>query len=157
MIQFSRSILVTMERPNDDRVVLHGILEDNIYAMDVNIEISRLGCAIEGVSGQMRRYTTSECPKATAILRKAVGMKVDVPGFASRINKEIGRQGCRHYAELIIECIDTFITSELAVAAEEARVSGVKMTDEAFQSDWVKHRPILRDSCLAMSQESSES
>lgn len=112
MIPFSRSILVGVERHGEHGIRLNGVLEDNLYAVEVNMEISRPEHMITAISGRMKRYTTPECPKATAVLQEAVGMRVDEPGIASRINKVIGRRGCRHYAELILECIDTFIAAE---------------------------------------------
>ena len=104
MLSFSRSMLLGIENVNDARVLLHGILEDNLYAMEIDLEVARPGYEIVGISGRMKRFTTSECPRATEVLKRAVGMKLDDPGIASRINQEIGRQGCRHYAELILEC-----------------------------------------------------
>lgn len=155
MVSFSRSMLVGMENMNDGRVVLHGILEDNLYAMEIDLEVARPHYKIVGISGRMKRYTTSECPKATEVLKRAVGIKLDDPGLASRINKEIGRQGCRHYAELILECIDTFAAAEPAVARKDLQRSKSEMAEEAFREYWAGLCTLSKDHCRAYRQEAS--
>jgi hypothetical protein len=149
MVSFSRSMLVGVEKMSDERVVLHGILEDNLYAMEVDVEVTRPGYEIVAISGRMKRYTTSQCPRATGVLKEAVGMKLNDPGLASRINKEIGRQGCRHYAELILECLDTFVAAEPATARKALQGSGIEMAEEAFREHWAGRCSLSRDRCRA--------
>ena len=63
MLKFTRTKYVTVDRPAKDKVVAHGILEDYIYAMELDVEFSFPDCEITAITGKMRRYTTPECSR----------------------------------------------------------------------------------------------
>jgi hypothetical protein len=71
----------------------------------------------------MKRFTNFVCPQAVPVLQIAVGKSLREEGWESRIMKEVGRQGCEHFAEIIIECghcLDQAVRSrDLSLALEQ--------------------------------------
>ena len=104
MITFKRSQLIGAEFIGDDLVRFNGIQEDHIYGMEVQLEVSLSDGVIRQVSGEMKRYTTAVCPEAVPVLQKALGLSLREEGWDATVMREIGRQGCEHFAEIIIEC-----------------------------------------------------
>ena len=104
MITFNRSQVIGAEFPDEETVRFNGILEDHIYSMEVNMEVRIPDSKILAIDGLMKRYTNFVCPQAVAVLQDAVGMSLGEDGWERRIMKEIGRKGCEHFAEIIIEC-----------------------------------------------------
>ena len=71
----------------------------------------------------MKRYTNFVCPQAISVLPKAVGLSLREAEWDKQVMREIGRKGCEHLAEIIIECgrcLDSAILSrDLARALKE--------------------------------------
>jgi len=104
MISFNRSQIIGAEFPDSNTVRFNGIQEDHIYGMEVNMEVRIADGVITRVEGNMKRYTTPVCPNAIPVLQTAIGKSLRDEGWESKIMKEIGRKGCEHFAEIIIEC-----------------------------------------------------
>jgi len=104
MISFSRSQLIGAEFPDRDTIRFQGIQEDHIYGMEIVMDVRIETGEILSINGNMKRYTTFVCPEAVPILQTAVGVSLREEGWDRRIMKEIGRKGCEHFAEIIIEC-----------------------------------------------------
>jgi len=104
MISFSRSQIVGAEFPDPDTVRFQGIQEDHIYGMEIVMDVRIETGEILSIRGNMKRYTTFVCPQAVPVLQTAVGISLRDEGWDGRIMKEIGRKGCEHFAEIIIEC-----------------------------------------------------
>lgn len=104
MISFNRSQIIGAEFPDNETVRFNGIQEDHIYGMEINMEVRIQDGEILKIEGNMKRYTNFVCPQAIPVLQTAVGKSLRQPGWESRIMKEIGRRGCEHFAEIIIEC-----------------------------------------------------
>jgi len=151
MLKFTRTKYVAIERPEKDRVVAHGILNDYIYGMRLDVEFSLPQYRIEKIGGAMIRYTTSECPKADEILPKAVGMRIE-PGFEDRIKKEIGRAGCRHYATLLIECCNSVVAASIGFARQDLEDEGLPADDDSVRKRLLEMLPNLKGSCMAYSE-----
>ncbi|MCL6611223.1 MAG: DUF2889 domain-containing protein [Peptococcaceae bacterium] len=113
MLGFSRTKWVGIERPEEDVYLAHGILEDLIYGMEIDVRVKAPEFEIIAVEGKMRRITTPECPKALPVLQNAVGLRLDAPGLAAAVNRKVGREGCRHLANLILECCDAIVRCAL--------------------------------------------
>ena len=123
MISFNRSQIVGAEFPDEDTIRFNGILEDHIYGMEINMEVGISDGLIRKIQGHMKRYTNEVCPQAIPVLQKALGMSLREDGWDSRIMKEIGRKGCEHFAEIIIECgncLDQAVLSRDLAAAVAA-------------------------------------
>jgi hypothetical protein len=104
MITFNRSQVIAAEFPDEETIRFNGILEDHIYSMEIKMDVNITDGKILVIEGIMKRYTNFVCPQAVAILQTAASMSLREDGWESRIMKEIGRKGCEHFAEIIIEC-----------------------------------------------------
>ena len=104
MITFSRSQIIGAEFPDQKTIRFRGIQEDHIYGMEIVMDVRIDTGEILTITGEMKRYTNFVCPQAIPVLQTAVGVSLRKEGWDRRIMKEIGRQGCEHFAEIIIEC-----------------------------------------------------
>lgn len=103
MLKYSRNKLVSIVREDYNTLKVHGLLDDDIYSLELDIRLRISDLQITAITGKWNRWTTPECHRAEAILQKAVGFRVE-DGFTEKIHKIIGRQSCRHFANLLIEC-----------------------------------------------------
>ena len=150
MLKFTRTKYVGIERPEKNRVVAHGTLDDYIYAMQLDVEFSLPEYEITKIDGRMTRFTTPECPKGDELLENAVGMRIE-PGVDDRIKKEIGRAGCRHYATLLVECCNSDIAASIGFAKNDLEDEGLPADDEAVRARLLEMLPHLKGSCMAYS------
>ncbi len=150
MLKFTRTKYVGIERPEKNRVVAHGTLDDYIYAMQLDVEFSLPEYEITKIDGRMTRFTTPECPKGDELLENAVGMRIE-PGVDDRIKKEIGRAGCRHYATLLVECCNSVIAASIGFAKNDLEDEGLPADDEAVRARLLEMLPHLKGSCMAYS------
>jgi Protein of unknown function (DUF2889) len=104
MISFQRSQLVGAEFIDDQTIRFNGIQEDHIYGMEVSLEVRIDDGRILKINGLMKRYTNFVCPQAVPVLQAAVGLSLREEGWDKQVMREIGRKGCEHFAEIIIEC-----------------------------------------------------
>ena len=104
MITFNRSQVIGAEFPDEATIRFNGILGDHIYSMEINMDVQIDSGKILAIEGIMKRYTNFVCPQAVPVLQTAAGMSLREDGWQRRIMKEIGRNGCEHFAEIIIEC-----------------------------------------------------
>lgn len=104
MITFNRSQVIGAEFPDDETIRFNGIQEDHIYGMEIQMDIRISDGEILKIDGNMKRYTNFVCPSAIPVLQTAVGMSLKTDGWDKQIMREIGRKGCEHFAEIIIEC-----------------------------------------------------
>ena len=91
--------------------------------------------AIEGV---MKRYTNFVCPQAVPVLQSAVGISLREEGWDRRVMKEIGRLGCEHFAEIIIECGRCFEPAQLTAAMWDAQAEDPSLDQEQFLDSWME-------------------
>jgi hypothetical protein len=150
MLKFTRTKYVGIERPEKNKVVAHGMLDDYIYSMQLDVEFSLPEYEITKIEGNMTRYTTPECPKADEILNDCIGMRIE-PGIDDRIKKEIGRAGCRHYATLLVECCNSVIAASIGFAKEDLEDEGLPTDDDAVRTRLLEMLPHLKGSCMAYS------
>jgi predicted metal-dependent phosphoesterase TrpH len=105
MLKFTRNKLVSIYRKDQDRLLAHGILEDDIYGLEVNVAISIPRLEILSIEGRWKRAENVECPRAIPLLQEAVGFRMG-EGFHQKVRKIIGRKACRQFADIILECCD---------------------------------------------------
>jgi hypothetical protein len=149
MISFSRSMLVGVESLDADTLRFHGILEDHIYAMEVRMEVRTSDGVIQRIEGQMKRYTTPVCPDAVSVLQGAVGISLRESGWTSRVNQTVGRKGCQHFAEIIIECGRCLDAARLARAAAQGLRADPGADVAGLAAAWVRGHAEVRGTCLA--------
>jgi hypothetical protein len=140
VITFNRSQIVGAEFPDDDTVRFSGIQADHIYCMEINMDVRVSDAEILTIEGIMKRYTNSVCPQAVPVLQNAVGMSLKGEGWERRIMKEIGRKGCEHFAEIIIECGHSLDQARLSKAMWEALEIDPALDQPQFLENWIDHR-----------------
>ncbi len=121
MLAYSRSKSIGVQKQGEDRRVVSGVLEDELYAMACELAVHWPTLTIESVQTTMKRFTTSRCPLAEAVFTQAEGWKLG-PELDARVKKELGRKGCRHMAVLMVECCRNLVRAEFTrefVAAKE--------------------------------------
>jgi predicted metal-dependent phosphoesterase TrpH len=107
MLKFMRNKVVGIERMDGDTLQAYGVLDDDIYAVELDVSIGLSDMVIRSIEGRFKRWTTPECPKAIPVLQQAVGFCALEEGFSQKVHKSIGRKGCRHFANLLVECCAT--------------------------------------------------
>jgi predicted metal-dependent phosphoesterase TrpH len=103
MVKFTRNKLVSIYRKDTNTLVGHGLLEDDIYGLEVDVALRLPDLEIVSVGGKWKRAENSECHRAVPFLQEAVGFRMD-DGFTQRVQKTVGRMACRHFADILLEC-----------------------------------------------------
>ena len=142
-------MLVTGELIQENLLRLRGILEDHIYAMEMQMDVRLPDGVISSIQGEMKRYTNPVCPQAVGALQKAVGMSLRDPAWISRVNREIGRQGCQHFAEILVECGRCLDQARMSHHLGEALKAQPSASPREINRSWVSNHPEAQDFCLA--------
>jgi hypothetical protein len=141
MITFNRSQVIEAEFPDEKTVRFNGIQQDHIYSMEINMDVRIADGQILAIEGLMKRYTNFVCPQALPVLQAAVGISLREKGWDRRVMKEIGRLGCEHFAEIIIECGRCFDPAQLSAAMWEAQAADSNLNQEQFMQTWIDEHP----------------
>lgn len=120
MLKFTRNTLASVYRKDRDTLSVHGVLEDDIYGLEVDLDLALAGMEILSIRGEWKRMENSECPRAVPFLQEAVGFRMD-GDFVRKVQKIIGRRACRHFADLILECCDAAKEAVGIIREEEAK------------------------------------
>jgi hypothetical protein len=75
------------------------------------------------------------------VLQSAVGLSLREEGWDRRVMKEIGRLGCEHFAEIIIECGRCFDQAQLTGAMRDALTANPDLDQEQFMQTWLDEHP----------------
>jgi hypothetical protein len=126
-----------------DKRVISGVLEDELYAMQCELLVDWPSLTIESVQARMKRFTTMKCILAEQIFMRAEGWKIDGQ-IEGRIKKELGRNGCRHMAALMIDCLRSLARSELTRDLKTALDSNPDLDRNGFVDDFYRERPELK-------------
>ena len=124
--------MVGIERIEPDMLLAHGILDDHIYSIWLDVSISIPDLEIRTIEGDWNRWTTPECPRAISFLQEAVGLRIEEEGFSHKVHKIVGRKACRHFANLLLECSHTAKEAFMVVKWEEARTGNGELTFEDY-------------------------
>jgi predicted metal-dependent phosphoesterase TrpH len=124
MLKFMRKKTVSVEPNDNNAVFVHGILDDDIYSLELELEIELEGMTISDLKGRWNRRTTAECPRALLFLGEAIGFKVTEEGFPEKVHRVVGRKACRHFANLLLECCEAGCEAALILRWEESRKAG---------------------------------
>jgi len=136
MITFNRSQVIGAEFPDEETVRFNGIQVDHIYSMEINMDVRISNGEILAIEGHMKRYTNFVCPQAVPVLQNAVGMSLREADWDRRIMKEIGRKGCEHFAEIIIECGRSLDQARLSQALWQALEKNPDLDQLEFMEKW---------------------
>ena len=156
MLTFSRHKLVSIYRKEEDILLVRGILEDDIYAMEVDVSITLPDLEIVSILGKWTRMENSECPRAVPFLQEAVGSHLLEEGFRQRIQKTVGRKSCRHFANILLECCDAAVDAAEVIRgeAEKGGKSNLILKDSLGEENGtvMAHGPDRDDIDLGMAQ-----
>ena len=137
MLRYSRNKLISVLRKDEDTIAIYGILDDDIYSLEINVLISISKLELLSVDGKWKRWTTPECPRAELFLVEAEGFRIE-EGVNQKIHKTVGRKACRHFANLLIECCDTAKEAAMVARWEDAKEESPDLTFEEFIGSRVK-------------------
>jgi hypothetical protein len=137
MITFNRSQVIGAEFPDEETIKFNGTQVDHIYSMEINMDVRISDGEILAIEGLMKRYTNFVCPEAIPVLQNAVGMSLQEEDWERRIMKEIGRRGCEHFAEIIIECGRSFDQARLSKALWQALEKNPDLDQSEFMENWL--------------------
>jgi predicted metal-dependent phosphoesterase TrpH len=131
MLEFMRNKLVSVALKNPDTLVVHGVLDDSIYSLELDLEVDYPELTVRAITGRWKRWTTPECPKSLEYLDQARGFCLG-PGIEDTIHKTIGRTSCRHFANLLIECAFSVREASRAIRWQEASKADPSLDMAAF-------------------------
>ena len=117
MLTFARNKVVSIYREDEDTLLAHGVLEDDIYGLELDVAIGLSTLEILSIEGRWNRAENSQCTRAIPFLQDAIGFRINEE-FPQKVRKIIGRKACRHFADILLECCDA--------AQMAANVSGWK-------------------------------
>ncbi len=143
MLTYARVKTIGVQKQGENRRVVSGVLEDELYAMQCEIVVSWPDPAIEAVQTRMKRFTTTRCPLAEQVFVRAEGWKLD-ESLDSRIKKELGRKGCRHMAALVGDCCRAVARSELADELRNALEKDPELDKSEFLDAFFSRYPGLK-------------
>lgn len=144
MLSYARSKSIGVQKQGPDIRVVSGVLEDELYAMQCEMLVYWPTLTIDAIQTRMKRFTTERCVKAEKVFEKAEGWKLD-KNIEARIKKELGREGCRHMAILMVDCCRSLVRSELARDLRYALNSNAALDKKEFVKKWMSQQPILAD------------
>ncbi len=132
-----------VQKPGPDKRIVSGVLEDELYAMQCEILVDWPSLTIGSVQVRMKRFTTVKCILAEKVFLRAEGWKIDGQ-VEGKIKKELGRNGCRHMAALMIDCLRSLARSELANSLRSAIESASNLDKAGFIEDFFREHPDLK-------------
>jgi hypothetical protein len=144
VLAYSRAKSIGVQKQGDDARVVSGVLEDELYAMQCEIAVNWPDLVIARVQARMKRFTTARCPLAEAVFTRAEGWRLDAQ-LDGKMKKELGREGCRHMAALMIDCCRALARAELARDLASALEKDPGLDRRRFIEDFFCKYPPLRD------------
>ena len=124
MLRFTRNKWVSIHRKDKETLSIHGVLDDDIYGLEIDLTIGISSLEILAISGKWNRWTTPECPRAIPLLQEAVGLKIEEEGFSQTVQRIVGRKSCRHHANILLECCHAARQAALIAKWEDRRSTG---------------------------------
>lgn len=152
MFEFARTKSIGVEKREGGVFLVHGFLDDNVYTIELDMEVKTPEFTITSAKGCMKRYTTPECSKAPIILSDAVGIQIGGADFETKIKKLVGRGGCRHLADLFIDCCNAVFPASVHSCWKEAKLNGMSKDD--FIKNLMNNAPEIRNRCITYSKDS---
>ena len=141
MLKFKRDKLVNIVE-KEDTLVAHGVLDDDIYSLELDIVFSMSDLEILSIKGRWHRWTTPECPRSDQFLQEAIGFKVRDADFNQKVHKIVSRKACRHYANLLLECGHSATEAIRVIQYKAALAKNPELSFEAFLKDVPDAMPV---------------
>ena len=77
MLTFARNKLVSVAVKDRDRLSIHAILDDDIYGLEMDLDVGIENREILAIAGKWNRWTTPECSRAIPFLQEMKGDRID--------------------------------------------------------------------------------
>jgi len=132
MLKFQRNKLVSIFQDNPDELRIHGLLDDHIFGLEIDVTVRIDDSTIHFIDGKWNREETPECSRAVPFLQAAMGFRVDSKTLPQQINKVVSRQSCPHFANLLLECCTAAQEAIQIKRWEAARSHQPELTFEAY-------------------------
>lgn len=152
VLSFCRNKVVGVELIDENVLAAHGVLEDYIYAMEIDVRVRLPEFEIVEIGGKMHRFTTPVCEQSVPKLQNAVGMRLFEEEFNRKIHRVVGKEGCTHFANLLVECCDAIVQTATYSEWRELKRTGVVLGKGEYLKGKLESMPILRDSCMVYSK-----
>lgn len=151
ILSFIRNKIVGVEQSEQDVFHAHGVLDDNVYSMELDVDVKLPDMQITSIKGNYRRYTTPECPKAIPKLQNAIGMNLFEPDFSRKVHRLVGKAGCTHFANLLLECCDSIVQAALYGDWQVSKENSSTLTKDEYLKSKLGSIPGAQNMCLAIS------
>jgi len=141
MLKFMRNKVVGIERKDEDTLQAYGVLEDDIYAVELEVSIGLSDMVNPIHPRKIQALDDSECPKAIRSFTGGRVLRSRRGFFQQKVQKKIGRKGCRHFANLLVECCATAEQAAGLIRGRKAErvVAGSKGPGGTMQKEAKKH------------------
>lgn len=144
MLTFMRNKLISVYVRDESTLRVHGVLDDDIYGMELTLSFDIPHLRITAIEGKWNRWTTPECPRAIPPLQGAVGLTMEDAEFSQKVNKLVSRRSCRHFANLLLECCHTAREAALGTGLDQAEKEGGDRRDvRAHRTGFGEEEPSL--------------
>lgn len=140
---YSRMKSCGVQKQGESKRVVSGVLEDELYAMQCEISVDWTSRTIESIQARIKRFTTVRCVLAEPVFLKAEGWKIDST-IEGRIKKELGRNGCRHLAILMVDSIRSLVRGELVRSLTSEIQSNPSLDSRNFVRKFFAENPELK-------------
>lgn len=132
MTKYLRNKLIGVRPKDDETFQVHGILDDDIYSLELDLTYRISDLVILDIQGRWNRWTTPECPRALLFLDEVAGLSILAPDFHQKVQKGLSRKSCRHFANLLMDCSHAVREAALVRQWERASKGDPELTLEAF-------------------------
>ena len=132
MLKFQRNKLVSIFQDNPDELRIHGLLDDHIFGLEIDVMVRIEDSTIHFIDGKWDREETPECSRAVPFLQAALGFRVDSKNLPQQINKIVSRQSCPHFANLLLECCTATAEAIQLIQWEAIRSNQPELSFEAY-------------------------
>ncbi len=149
MLSFIRNKIVGIEQPQQDVLQAHGVLDDNVYGLELDVDVKLPEMAITRIEGKFRRFTNSECPKAIPKLQNAIGMCLFEQDFSRKVHRLVGKAGCTHFANLLLECCDSMVQAAMYGDWQVSKENSPALTKDEYLMNKLRSIPGAQNMCLA--------
>lgn len=136
MLKYERNKLVRVVKKDNDTLLVFGILDDDVYSLELEVGFRISDLEILSIEGKWNRWTTPECPRSLKFLDAAVGLRVE-DGFGEEAFKTIGRKSCRHFANILVDCGLSAKEAAIIVRWEEEKIKRPELTFEEFINEGI--------------------
>ncbi|MFH1137377.1 MAG: PHP domain-containing protein [Pseudomonadota bacterium] len=132
MLKFMRNKVVDVQLRPDGDLAVHGILDDDVYSLELNLVIGLPDFEIKNIQGKWHRWTTPECPRAIGFIDGALGLRLLDENFSPTVHKVVGRRACRHFANLLLECAHSAREAALLASWDQAKAADPSLNPADF-------------------------